>query len=304
MISIAFAKTRAAATRDAQVLLTAAPINWTWHEKTALQWTTDLTVLTQLQTDEGLKRTEWRLAAETWEGDLIEIQRITREVARKGAFHFRHDAVKVRVFAALRTDGKNRQDIHDQGRAARDAWQTADAAWTFSEDVTVGSLSSLLATAQVREGTHGTKLAVWRNVAAGVMEKARSLNEESVAWYADATAQLGPDTAPGMMIRTTVPTTSRPAQPVQQAVISNLMVSGKDIHFDCAAPHATRFTYLQQTPGSPAYVVVAAESEEAHLTLHDQVPGLHRFKAFGSNAESQGPESAVTEVTVAAAAVA
>ena len=132
------------------------------------------------------------------------------------------------------------------------------------------------------------------------MNKARAVDADSVAWYAAATRKFPAGTVEGDMLRSTVPTTSRPESPVGQAVISNVMVSGTDIHFDCAAPHATRFTYLHQTPGASGFVVVVAETPEASLTLHGQIAGLHKFKALGRNSRGTGPESAVAEVTVAA----
>jgi hypothetical protein len=82
------------------------------------------------------------------------------------------------------------------------------------------------------------------------------------------------------------------------------MVSGTDVHFDVTAAHATRFTYLHQPPGSPVFVVALADSEQTSLTLHGLAPGQHGFKAFGSNSDGRGPDSAVTLVTVAQSAVA
>ena len=103
------------------------------------------------------------------------------------------------------------------------------------------------------------------------------------------------------MIRQTVPTTTVPAAPVGQAVISHLMVERDTIHFDCDAPHATKFTYLHLAPGAPDYVVVAEDSAEKSVTLANQVPGLHWLKAVPGNANSTGPVSAPVSVEIAAA---
>jgi hypothetical protein len=120
----------------------------------------------------------------------------------------------------------------------------------------------------------------------------------------EATRRFLAGTVEGNLIRSNMPTTSRPESSVGRAVISNLLVSGGDIHFDCAASGATRYTFLQQAPGLPAFVVILADTEQAHVTLHGQVAGLHRFKAFGSNSRGQGVDSEVVQATVAAAAAA
>ena len=106
------------------------------------------------------------------------------------------------------------------------------------------------------------------------------------------------------MIRSTVPTTTRSMQPVGPAVINNLMASNGDIHFDCSAQYATRYTYMHQRPGAEAFVVFLADTPLTSINLHGQPAGMHRFKAFGSNAAGQGQESPVMEITVAAIAVA
>ena len=56
-----------------------------------------------------------------------------------------------------------------------------------------------------------------------------------------------------------------------------------------------------QSPGSPAFVVVQADSPEGHFTLTGQPVELLRFKAFGSNSGGSGPESAIVEATVSVA---
>ncbi len=304
MISVEFTRTRAAATRDAQALLAVAPTSWVWSQKNVPQWDTGINTLDQLKSAEGLKRAEWRNAAEAWQVNLNLVQDITRQVARIGAVRFRNDPVKRVAFIKLRTDGEARDTVYAQGEAARDAWQVAEPAWEINPETTLGSFSSLLTDSLARRATHSTKLAAWRHAASALTAAAEALDQDCIAWYAEATERFPAGTTAGDMIRTTVPTTTRPPQPVGQASISNPMVSGTDLHFDVEAEHATRFTFLQQTPGSPAFVVVAADSEEPHLSLHNQVPGLHKFKAFGTNSDGPGPESAVVEVAVAQSNVA
>jgi hypothetical protein len=301
MISIDFTRTRTQATRDAQASLAAAPTTWTWSEKTAVQWDTDLTTLDQLKIDESAKRTQWRNAAELWQADVDRIQQMTRDVVRKGTFRFRSDPVKLQLFEVLKTDATSRSGVYEQGLAARDAWQEVDPTWQLSTADSLGSFSSLLTNSLARQSAESAKFTAWRRASAALTNKARLVDEDAVAWYAEAIRQFPAGTTEGDMIRSTVQTTTRPETEVAQAVISNLLVNGGEIHSDVAAEGATRFTFLQQSPGSPAFVVVLADSTEAHLSLTGQPAGLHRFKAFGSNSGGSGPESAIVEATVSVA---
>ena len=67
------------------------------------------------------------------------------------------------------------------------------------------------------------------------------------------------------------------------------------------AEHATRFTVLHRLPGSSQYLVLVADNPENSITLEDQPPGEHFFKAFGTNSQGNGAESVPASVTVAAA---
>ncbi len=303
MISIEHTKNRAEKTRDAQVNLAAAP-GWVWSKKTVIQWNTDITLLEQCTADESAKRVQWRNAAESWQSDINQIQAITRLVASIGRVQFQDDPVKVILFDRIRTDGEGRNDIYEQGVVARDVWQEVDMEWELSEVFTLSFLSSLLTAALARKGTHGTKETTWRRAEAALTVKARALHKANVAWYTEATRRFAEDTEEGATIRTTIPTSSRPERLVRQAIISNVTVSGGDIQFSCSAPNATRYTILHQPPGATAFVVLVADTAEESVTLHGQPAGQHKFKVIGRNSRGEGPESAVTEVTVAAQAAA
>lgn len=301
MISIDFVKKRAEKSRDAQALLTAGTPSWTWDQKTGLQWNTDITTLDQLIQTEGTKRTVWRNAAEEWQGTVSELQAFTRQVASLGLVRFRKNPTKKKRFAALNTDGESRKDIYTQACLARDAWAVTDPSWEITESLTLGALGSLLAVNLALETAHGTAYTVWRNAETILTNKATELDQDNVAWYAEATRRFPVGTVSGDMIRTTVPTTYRPEQPVGQAVISNIMAVNGEIHLDCTAPHATKFTYLHLAPGAPAFVVVLADTPEDFLTLHNQSPGLHKFKAIGRNSRGDGAESAIVEIALSLA---
>lgn len=303
MVSIEFTRTRTQATHDTQASLAAAPV-WVWSEKTVIGWGEEVALLDTAIADESSKRTQWRNAAELWQADIDRIQEFTRDVVRAGAYHFRNDTVKQSLFEGLATDGRSRADIYDQGLAARDAWQEADPAWNLSTTDTLASFSALLTGCLTKQATHSAKFTAWRRASSVLMNKARQVDEDCVAWFAEATRRFPEGTTEGDLIRSAVPTTTRTEPPVGQAVISNLVVDVATIHFDVAAESATRFTYLHQAPGSAAFVVVLADVPESNLTLTGQPNGVHRFKAFGSNSAGSGAESAVAEITVAVAAAA
>lgn len=169
---------------------------------------------------------------------------------------------------------------------------------------TLSEFSSLIATAEARENTYGGKEAALNLAVSGLNVKLRAVNQDCLNWYRDVTRHFPAGTTAGDMIRSTVPTTTRTEEPVGQAVISNLMATGGTIHFDATAEHGTKFTYLHKAPGQPAFVVLVTDSPESHLTLHNQPPGVHEFKAIASNSRGEGAESAIAQVTVAEQAVA
>ena len=250
------------------------------------------------------RRTQWRNAAEQWQAGLDQVQDFTRQVVSIGRVQFRNDAVKRSLFDGLSTDARDRSSVYEQGLAARDVWQEADPAWNVSTELTLAALGSRLADCLARQAAHSAKFIAWRRASAALMNKAQQVDADCIAWYAEAARRFPEGTTDGDLIRSAVPTTTRAEPEVGPAVISNLSATGGTIHFDAAAAGATRFTLLQQQPGSPAYVVVRADATESSFTLQGQPAGLHRFKVVGSNSGGSGPESAVAEVTVSVAAAA
>ncbi len=304
MISIEFTRNRAQATRETQASLAAAPTSWTWSQKTVIQWDVELATMDQCLADESARRTQWRNAAESWQASLDGIQALTRQVVSIGRVHFRNDAVKLSLFEAVRTGAESRSGVYEQGLAARDAWQEADPDWNVSAGISVGSFSAMLIDVLAKQAAHSAKFTAWRRAAATLSNNAEQVDRDCIAWYAEATRRFLEGTAEGDFIRSSVPTTTRAETSVGQAAISNLVVNAATIHFDVSAPGATRFTYLHQPPGTPAFVVIVADSPEASLTLSGQPNGVHRFKVVGGNSGGSGPESAVAEAAVSVAVAA
>ena len=299
MRSIEFIIDRALASRSAQAAVAAV---WLWSEKTVAAWDGDLGQMDILRSGEVSTRAELRAATAGWDTNLDGVQTVTRAVSRLGRIRFRRNPAQLAVFESLNTDARNRDDIYTQGLAARSAWQKADPTWVPLTDTDIDTMGDLLAGCEACKKDHSTKLIAWRGAAAGLNTKAQALDADNVAWYAEATTQFAAGTAHGDMIRSGVPTTTQPSQPVGPAVITDVTVTGSTIHFHCAAPHATRFTYLHQPPGATQFAVVFADTKETSLTLPNQTAGTHLFKAFGSNTHGPGDDSPVVVAEVAAEA--
>jgi hypothetical protein len=301
MISIVFVKERAQATRDAQAQVAA---QWLWPERTLAQWDADITGLGTLEAAEAAASAAATAEGATLDGELADVETLCRTVVQVGRAHFRGDEVKGALFQSVRVDASGRQALLSSAQEVHAAWEEADAAWSPWAGVTLAVLGSALAAADAKLRAYSLLRTAWRSAAKQVLVAARALDRRCVAWYAQAIKRFPADTAEGLMIRAAVPTTWRPPPPVGQAEIVNPMASGSDVHLDAHAENATRYTFLQQSPGSPGFVVVLADSRDGHLTLHNQVPGVHRFKAVGRNSGGEGPESAIVEITVSQSAVA
>jgi hypothetical protein len=294
--SILFVDTRATASKAAQDIVKAL---WEWDEKTVAQWIADLAEFDVLDVAETTKRAELRSAALAWDETAAGIKQMTQDIVRLAKVRFRKQPAKLDHFTVLKTGSRSRSGIYDQGRAAEKAWLETDPSWAPWPDMSASVLGSSLASALALGDVHAVKKALWRTAASALRNKARALDDDCVGWYAAATTKFPAGTTQGDMIRSTVPTTYNPPPEVGQAVLSHLMVQDRTVHFDCDAPHATKFTYMYQAPGSPVFVVVTALTKERSFTMANLGPGVHRFKAFGRNAGGEGAESAVLEVTIA-----
>lgn len=235
---------------------------------------------------------------------LTNIQRITRDVKREGVYHFREQPEVVSRFRTIRTSAESRDGIQKQGEFARQVWAKADDQWFYEPNQTVAVFGSLLAASYAQGVVYNGTREDWRKAAAKLRATAMKLHQEGVAWYAAATSKFKKGTEEGDTIRSVVPTTYTPPPPVGQAMISNVIVSGGTIHWDCTALHATKFTYLHMPPGSPVFVVLFADSPLKSVTLFNQIVGLHRIQAIPRNSGGEGEASAVVEITVAAQAAA
>lgn len=293
---------RATASYDVQVVLAnpANPRSWVWPEKPVAQWPLDIANIEALVQARTAAETEWQFAAGEWDKTANLLADHSRDIARLARTKFRNDPVNLRLWQSIRVRRNSRPGIYRTGAALREAWAKSDAAWVPKTGLALADYDGLLATCHACGKLHQGRETALNKATGNLQTAAARLDDDCVAWYSDATTHFPADTADGIMLRTTVPTTTVPAPLLGPAVIVNLLADGNTIHFDCTAPHATKFTYLHLAPGAPDYEVVAENTPEKSVTLENQAPGLHWFKAVSANAGSTGAASAPVSVEVAA----
>lgn len=301
MKSIAFVLERAQASRNAQAEFAS---QWVWPEKTVIQWDTDIAALKAAQIAELQARVAYQNNTEQWDALLAEVETTCRKVVRLAKTRFRNDSVKFAMFAELTITKSSRDRIYNTAREILEVWDNVDGTWEPIPGIVMGGLGSMLGNSDAKKTVNQRLYTTWRRKALEQDAKARNLDELNVAWYSDATTRFSEGTMEGDLIRSTVPTTTEPVEAVGQAVISHLIVNNGTIHFDWTAPHASRYTVLHRTPGTPEYVVLHGDTTETSITLENQSPGVHWFKAFGVNSQGDGPESVPVSIEVPAAAIA
>lgn len=296
-----FVRARAQATHDVQARIADV---WTWSQKTVAQWQTDIAALDPMIADEGIKRLDWYMAHEAFRNNVDKIKDFIRGFKRAGEVKFRHDREIHSLIGRLSNRLSKPRRVYQEGLTARDLWERADETWQFktwhyTPVLTLADFGAVLEAFPLRENAAHVARAAWLPLTTALSNKIYSLDRENKAWYTAATERFPAGTVEGDLIRSSVPTAPPQDTPVERAVISNLKVTDNEIQFDCAAPGATHYTYLQQAPGSPVFMVVLADTADAHVTLQGQAAGVHRFKAVGGNSGKQGPVSEVVQVTVA-----
>lgn len=301
MKSTAFVLDRASASRNAQSEIAS---QWVWGEKTVLQWDSDIAAVKGAQLDELDARVSLLANTEEWDAQLANVEETTRKLLRLAKTHFRNDSVKLAMFQDITFTRGSRERIYSVGRQVWEVWDNVDSAWTPITGLDVGGFGSMLSNVDAKKGLNDRLYTTWRRNVLELQRKVDLLDDANVAWYSDATTRFAEGTLEGDLVRSTVPTTSDPVEPVGPATISGLIANNGTIHFDVTAEHATRFTVFHRSPGAPQYVVLVSDSPESATTLDNQAPGVHWFKAFGTNSDGSSAESQPVSVQLAAVAAA
>ncbi len=232
MKSIEFVIERATATKSAQKTLAAAG-GWVWPERTVADWTANLENLRARLEAESAARAAWLHAGGQWDAALEQLADDGADVSRLARTKFRQEPAQLRLWRGRRHRRNSRVAIYRGAVAVQGAWQAADAAWVPKTGLTLAAFTSQMDDSVTLGKINSAKEALWRQAAGELMAAAEALDRDCVAWYADATTHYGPETVNGMMIRSTVPTTTAPEPAAGRAV------KGGAIRFDAAADHAT-----------------------------------------------------------------
>ena len=145
-----------------------------------------------------------------WQATLDKIQSLARDMKKVGKIRFRKEAVKYELVSRLRTEGRSRAAIQQQGQAAHVLWREVFPEWKMLGQVAVGELGDLLARALVLQEKHLVKQTAWRSARVEMMEKARALDRDCMDWFTVAMVIFPAGTVEGDLILARVPTTTRP----------------------------------------------------------------------------------------------
>jgi hypothetical protein len=277
-----------------------ADTGWLGLEKTVASWGADLTALTQLSAQAGQARLRGRVAANSWSLHSAYVQARTRDVAASGRIRFRKNADGAALFASLRTDAKNRPAVLAQALAARDAWKQIDAGWSIDEDFTLPIFTDEIAALSGLQSFHSEQQTTAKAAMNTLMNKAREVDDDCVAWYELAARRFPEGTTQGDALRSTVPTTYRPAKNIGATTLSVTALGDGVARTAISAEGATRFSLWRRGPDTAQWLLLTDKAKSGTTDWRDLPPGEHAFKAQGRNSRRKGEECAPVSVVIAA----
>ncbi len=217
--SMEFVKDRATKTLSAAKTL--AP-QWTWQEQTPVQMQAALAALVgdkdatppvpgQEEITSDVEQV-MLVARGVWDASLDTLHRRTMQGVAMAKTRHRDDATSRAVLAPLTAKGDSRAAILAEALAWESAWAEIDPAWSPLPANTLAAFQLLRrACGEDLQTAYADARAKWRAQAEKLNAMAAALDDDSVAWYADATRVFPAGTAEGDMIRGTIPTTHSPA---------------------------------------------------------------------------------------------
>ena len=298
ILSIDFVKERCRGTRVCQDIIFERT-GWLGLDKPLADWLTDSQQLQALYDDEMGARHSCRWASGSWQVHAGLVQEHTREVVGFGRIRYRKNPDAASLFGSLRTDAKSRPDILAQAQAARDAWQQTEPAWVPREEFTLAFFSGEIDALFDLQKVSSEKQIAFKKTTGTLMNKARAVDDDCVAWYAEATRRFPAGTVEGDTIRSTVPTTYRPAKKVEDTQLTVTGLGHGTARVELSAVGAAKFSLWHRLVGAPQWELVTKEAKPGAVDMKDLVAGEHAFKAQGRNSRRKGVESSVVILTVA-----
>jgi hypothetical protein len=265
---------------------------WEWPEKSDQQWSDAIEDIRVKRGVEFGAKIDSTMAKAGWDGRLAVLHDLTSAIVRLGRVRHRANPHKAGVFDFVKPDARSRASVLGAAERLAEVWRQLDAAWVPLENMALDDFDLLVKDCtESKKGSLAAEVS-WLIAGAAVDEAAETLDDESVAWYAAATAVFPEDTMFGAHIRRFVPTTTVPQPPPGQAEITEVQTAaGGSLRPAFTAAHGTRFTVLHKGPSDAGYKPVVVDTKEKFALLTGQAAGEHRFKVQASNSRGEGPES-------------
>lgn len=205
------------------------------------------------------------------------------------------------LWSKLSANGGSRADIATEGRDIESAWKSSDVLWKPKNALTLAIFTAhrTLATAKF-EGLNAAENA--SDVARGALHmQGNEVWDLCVKWYEMATANFGPATAEGMLIRT-IPTTYNPLTvPGQLQFTEVISLAPNQLKLVWDAPRGEHFNVQAKPPGAAGFAPFLINTTEKEWMGMGMAPGLWAFRGDATNAAGPGEMSGIITVQVVAA---
>jgi hypothetical protein len=198
---------RAKITRHAQEDLKSS---WMWNETTLDQWDSDIAELHRMQEVCSSAEFTRNSARAALDAGLLEIHRLTMQFLAMAKFHFRNDPAKLEALNRLTSTGLGRRAIAQEALDVESAWQKIGPEWAPTEANTLTAFQALRKQCTELDAAFIAAFSALRTQSEVLKQKAASMNEAVIAWYAAATRIYPTGTAEGDTIRRSIPTRYSP----------------------------------------------------------------------------------------------
>lgn len=195
------------ATRDAQVEV--APL-YLWEEMTVAQWIARALDFTAKQGAAALQEGVMLNQRALFETTVVQIHDLTVDGVKMARIKWRNDAARKAILATVHADGGGRDVVQAEARSWAAVWTSFDPTWVPTPGNPLAAFNTLIATSETQENAFKLEHTQWRELAEEFNVFAAASEDLCVAWYAAVTTVFPEGTAPGDMIRSTVPTTYVP----------------------------------------------------------------------------------------------
>jgi len=227
--NVQFVLDRSSATDAAAVAIVA---DWEWAEESNVQMSAETKALAAQASLSDTADTALTDAISQKNTALAGYHHTTVVLLGMTKTHYRNQPAALATLKNLQALGKSDQDIVDEGAALATIWMQLDPTyvpdklWPLAAYQATGTdcANKILAVT--------TADVAWSQSSAQTDAMAAAKEDKNCAWYADATK-----TQHGVMIRQTVPTTSRTVQPPGAPVVDEAQaMGGGKVHIDFEKP--------------------------------------------------------------------